>query len=73
MIWKNIIRGVNVKKYKRVFDVVIVGGLGHAGLPLGLTFADKGFKVCLYDIDAKKGDLVKRGVMPFMEEGAKAI
>ncbi|MDP2928742.1 MAG: nucleotide sugar dehydrogenase [Candidatus Omnitrophota bacterium] len=62
-----------MKKSKEEFDVVIIGGLGHAGLPLGLTFANKGFKVCLYDIDAKKGDLVKRGVMPFMEEGAKAI
>lgn len=62
-----------MKKYKREFDLVIIGGLGHVGLPLGLTFADKGLKVCLYDVDTKKGDLVKRGVMPFMEEGSEAI
>ena len=39
---------------KKEFDVTIVGGLGHVGLPLGIVFADKGLKVCLCDIDKKK-------------------
>lgn len=55
------------------FDIVIVGGLGHVGLPLGIAFADIGLKVCLYDIDAKKADYVNKGVMPFMEYGAETI
>ena len=55
------------------FDVAIVGGLGHVGLPLGLAFADKKLKVCLYDLDQKKAESVKKGVMPFTEYGAEEI
>jgi UDP-N-acetyl-D-mannosaminuronic acid dehydrogenase len=54
-------------------DVVIIGGLGHVGLPLGLAFAEKGLKVCLYDTDTKNAELVKKGVMPFIEYGAEPI
>jgi UDP-N-acetyl-D-mannosaminuronic acid dehydrogenase len=61
------------KLNEREFDVVIVGGLGHVGLPLGLVFAHKGLKVCLYDVDSTKADLVKQGVMPFIEYGAEPI
>ena len=43
------------------YDVVIVGGVGHVGLPLGIAFAGKGMKVCLYDLDQKKAELVKKG------------
>jgi len=59
------------KNYK--YDAVIVGGLGHVGLPLGIVFADKGINVCLYDIDQKKAESVKNGVMPFIEYGANPI
>ena len=55
------------------FDIVIVGGCGHVGLPLGIMFAHKGLKVCLYDVDKKKGELIKQGAMPFMEYGAEEI
>lgn len=55
------------------FDIVIVGGLGHVGLPLGLAFAEKGMKVCLYDVDPKKAEVVRKGVMPFIEYGAEPI
>ncbi len=55
------------------FDVVIVGGLGHVGLPLGLVFAQKGLRTCLCDIDSEKAKMVKEGVMPFMEHGAEPI
>src|SRR3989338_959244 len=58
---------------KKEFDVTIVGGLGHVGLPLGIVFADKGLKVCLCDIDEKKAELVKKGKMPFIEYGAEPI
>lgn len=55
------------------FDAVIVGGLGHVGLPLGLVFAHRGLKVCLYDIDARKASLLRKGVMPFIEYGAGPV
>lgn len=54
-------------------DIVIVGGLGYIGLPLGLVFADKGFKVCLYDINRERAKIVRQGVMPFIEYGAPPI
>ena len=54
-------------------DVVIIGGLGHVGLPLGIAFAEKGLKVCLYDTDTKNAELVKNGIMPFIEYGADPI
>lgn len=61
------------KTHKKKFDIVVIGGLGHVGLPLGLSFAEKGLKVCLYDIDKKRAELVKKGVMPFIEYGAEPV
>ncbi len=55
------------------FDVAIVGGLGHVGLPLGITFADCGLKVCLYDLNKENTELVRKGVMPFIEYGAEPV
>lgn len=58
---------------KRVYDVCIVGGCGHVGLPLGIAFADKGKQVVLYDINQKGVDTVNGGQVPFMEEGAGPV
>ncbi len=55
------------------FDVAIVGGLGHVGLPLGITFAGCGLKVCLYDIGKEHAELVRKGIMPFIEYGAEPV
>ena len=55
------------------YDITIIGGFGHVGLPLGIVFADKGLKVCLYDIDRAKADSIARGEMPFVEYGAEPI
>jgi UDP-N-acetyl-D-mannosaminuronic acid dehydrogenase len=55
-------------------SIVIVGGCGHVGLPLGLVLADRTkAHVTLLDVDATKVDLVNRGKMPFMERGAEAL
>jgi len=51
-------------------DVVVVGGCGHVGLPLGLALAKSGARVVLLDIDKKKVEQINAGSMPFMEEGA---
>lgn len=55
------------------YDVIIIGGLGHVGLPLGIVFADKGLNVCLHDIDKNKAKLVSKAIMPFIEYGAEPI
>ncbi len=60
-------------KEKIRFDAVIIGGLGRIGLPLGLAFAKAGLRVGLYDKDATKRQLVRDGIMPFMEDDAPAI
>ena len=54
-------------------DVVIVGGCGHVGLPLGLAFADRGLNVALFDLNSDAVEQVERGVMPFAEAGADEV
>ncbi len=54
-------------------DLVIVGGCGHVGLPLGLAFADRGLNVALFDINGEAVDKVEHGVMPFAEAGADEV
>jgi len=54
-------------------NICIVGGLGHVGLPLGISLAQAGKRVMIYDIDAKKGEIVSRGKMPFLEADAEPI
>lgn len=58
---------------KKKYDIIIIGGLGHVGLPLGIAFANKNLRVCLYDIDKKKAEQVSNGEMPFIEYGAETI
>jgi UDP-N-acetyl-D-mannosaminuronic acid dehydrogenase len=53
--------------------IVIVGGCGHVGLPLGLLLADHGMHVTLLDIDSTKVEQIHAGEMPFMERGADAL
>ena len=55
------------------YDVVIIGGLGHIGLPLGVVFASKGLKVCLNDINKDVAKIVNNGEMPYVEYGAEPI
>jgi len=54
-------------------DLVVLGGGGHVGLPLALSFADAGWRVGIYDIDRPKLDRIGRGEMPFLENGAEAL
>lgn len=54
-------------------DVCIIGGGGRVGLPLALTFADSGLKTIIYDINRQTVETIRRGVMPFEEEGAQPV
>jgi UDP-N-acetyl-D-mannosaminuronic acid dehydrogenase len=55
------------------YDICIIGGCGHVGLPLGLAFASRGQRVVLYDINQRAVDKVNNKVMPFLEEGAPEV
>ena len=55
------------------FDVAVVGGCGHVGLPLALAFAQRGLRVAVYDISQPSVALVNSGQMPFQEPGAPQV
>jgi UDP-N-acetyl-D-mannosaminuronic acid dehydrogenase len=54
-------------------DVVVVGGCGHVGLPLGIGFADRGLKTAVYDINSASVAMVNRAELPFDEPGAAPV
>ena len=56
---------------KNLYDICIVGGLGHVGLPLGISLAKAGKKVLLYDVNRPAIEAVSKGRMPFIEPGAE--
>ncbi len=55
------------------FDLAIIGGLGHVGLPLGIVFASKGKNVLLVDKNEGIKEKVMKGEMPFVEYGATKL
>ena len=55
---------------QKINKIVIIGGCGHVGLPLGIVFANCGLDVVLLDRDQAKIDTVNAGQMPFMETNA---
>lgn len=59
-----------ISKYMKK-KVIIIGGAGHIGLPLGLLFASKKINVTLYDKNKKQIKLIKKGIFPFMEENGQ--
>jgi len=52
------------------YDICVVGGCGHVGLPLAIAFANKDLQVAIYDINENSVNMVNNGVMPFLEPGA---
>jgi UDP-N-acetyl-D-mannosaminuronic acid dehydrogenase len=54
-------------------DIVIIGGCGHVGLPLGLAFAKAGKHVVALDLDAHKVEQTNKGRMPFLDKGADEL
>lgn len=51
--------------------IAVIGGAGHVGLPLALTFANEGHPTLIYDIDGPKIERILAGHMPFREEGGQ--
>jgi UDP-N-acetyl-D-mannosaminuronic acid dehydrogenase len=57
-----------MKKGSWKYDVCIVGGAGHVGLPLGVAFACEGKKTTLFDINEASVATIMKGKFPFKEE-----
>jgi UDP-N-acetyl-D-mannosaminuronic acid dehydrogenase len=53
-------------------DVSVVG-LGRVGLPLALSFADRGLSTIGIDKESERLETVGGGVMPFQEEGTQEL
>ena len=53
-------------------DVAVVG-LGRVGLPLALTFADRGLRVIGVDRDPERLGALREKRMPFEEPGAQEL
>jgi UDP-N-acetyl-D-mannosaminuronic acid dehydrogenase len=64
-------RGADGPEFRN--DVCVVGGCGHVGLPLAITFAERGLKVSIYDVNDRAIQLVRSGRMPFLERGAEEV
>src|SRR5574341_1185649 len=58
---------------KHIYDLCVVGGAGHIGLPFALVFAQKDMNVAVYDINQATLDRIGQGEFPFMEEGAETL
>ena len=52
---------------------IAVIGIGRVGLPLAIFLADHGQIVHGIDVDQQKINIVSRGKMPFLEEGAQSL
>src|SRR5205814_8416460 len=55
------------------YDVCVVGGCGHVGLPLAITLADAGLRVAIDDVNDASVATVRSGRMPLCENGAEPI
>jgi len=54
-------------------DLTIVGGAGHVGIPLVLSFAAKGLTVNVNDLNRTNLAALKSGRLPFIEYGAEDL
>jgi len=56
------------KRPSKSFDICVIGGAGHVGLPLGVSFALAGLNTVLFDVNKASVACVKKGKFPFKEE-----
>jgi UDP-N-acetyl-D-mannosaminuronic acid dehydrogenase len=57
----------------RNYDICIIGGAGHVGLPLALVFARAGQRVLIFDVNRTAMAAIASGTMPFIEYGAEPL
>jgi len=57
----------------RAADLTVVGGAGHVGIPLVLSFAAKGLTVNVNDLNVDGLAALKSGRLPFIEYGAEEL
>jgi UDP-N-acetyl-D-mannosaminuronic acid dehydrogenase len=57
----------------RTADLTVVGGAGHVGIPLVLSFAAKGLTVNVNDLNVDGLAALKSGRLPFIEYGAEEL
>jgi len=55
------------------YDLAIIGGGGHVGLPLAVKFAEKGLSVLIIDVNQKVVDNINHGILTFEEENMEPI
>jgi UDP-N-acetyl-D-mannosaminuronic acid dehydrogenase len=55
------------------YDICIIGGGGHVGLPLALAFANEGLNVTIYDTNSDTVEMINQGVMTFSERGSQPV
>jgi UDP-N-acetyl-D-mannosaminuronic acid dehydrogenase len=60
-------------KKKRKFDVCVLGGAGHVGVPLSLVLASNGFQTLIYDISKKALNTLAKGHLPFVEDQGESM
>ncbi len=56
-----------------LLDAVVVGGGGHVGLPLALSFANAGMRVGIQDVSSPTVTRILAGETPFIEAGADEL
>ena len=54
-------------------DLTVVGGAGHVGIPLVLSFSAKGLTVNVNDLNEQTLATLKSGRVPFIENGAQPL
>ncbi len=62
---------MNESETNQQYDVCVVGGAGHVGLPLALVFANHGKRSLIYDLNTAVMERVQGGEVPFMEDGGE--
>jgi UDP-N-acetyl-D-mannosaminuronic acid dehydrogenase len=58
---------------KSNYDICVLGGAGHIGLPLAILLADRGMKTLVYDINKNTLAKIGEGIVPFLEDGAEPL
>jgi UDP-N-acetyl-D-mannosaminuronic acid dehydrogenase len=60
-------------KTRESYDVCVVGGAGHIGVPLSLVLAESGRKTLILDVNEAALQTMAAGGLPFFEQGGKAL